>query len=90
VGKVFRQLALDLFLENRVDVFEESCRLSNCALAVATTRTSPRDWAEALFPETLYPGYSNPRGESSTLGHEERFDQVFSISVDPFSVAIEM
>jgi hypothetical protein len=102
VGKVFRKLAWSLFSENSVELFGENCRAPGCALAGMNLRTSAVDWADALFPETLYPEFQ-PKQErnadgslkpaprvASSLTQEERFSQVFSISLEPFTAALEL
>jgi hypothetical protein len=90
-GKVFRDLVKTLLGENRVVPLVDTC--SDPAWPCVSR--DPVRLAEALFPETLYPGknYGNwgpNRPISSSLEDSGEYSKVMDISMDSFARVFEI
>jgi hypothetical protein len=82
-GRIFRRLAYDLFRLNPFKMTRDFCEDSNWPCSVAgDPAVGPRAMAEALFPETLYPGMALGNGSATTtLRDDALFDRVQEISI---------
>lgn len=84
-GRIFRKLAYDLFRLNPFKVTRSFCEDPNWPCSVVGDPTlAPRVLAEALFPETLYPGMTLGGSSglpTSTLRDDAHFDRVQEISI---------
>jgi hypothetical protein len=93
-AKAYRDTAYELFRHNKFTFEHNFCEDGDWPCSNADSVNAPRMLAEALFPETLYPGMSLPKmgtnqpAYSSTLGHDEWADRVKEISLELFENVI--
>ncbi len=79
----FREIAYKLLSRNTITVVNDTCLDSNWACIA----TSPRQLADALFPEALCTDSQMP---GSSLGNRELLDQVYQISLELLGQAFEV
>lgn len=90
-GRFFRDLAFQLFRENRFEWRNQTCR----ELIWPCGNVTPRNLAEKLFPEVLYPGRTlrlegTSQQITSSLERTELLGRVFSIETMLFSRVFEV